>query len=130
LATDGMAVLPDHLHVVWTLPPDDADYPLRWRQSRGFFSRRIPHGEHRRASRVSKSECGIWQRRYWEHRIRDEDDLFRHVDYTCFNPVKHGQVLRAMDWPHSTFHREVRQGRLSSEWGVGVGIEAGRGARR
>jgi putative transposase len=128
-AIDAMTVMPDHLHAVWTLPPGDADYSLRWRLIKGFFSRRIAHGEHRRLSRISKVERGIWQRRYWEHLIRDEDDLRRHVDYTHFNPVKHGHVSRVADWPHSTFHREVREGRVSADWGVGVGGDAGFGER-
>ncbi len=127
---DAMSVLPDHLHAVWTLPPDDADYSLRWRLIKGFFSRRIPHGEPRRLTRISKVERGIWQRRFWEHLIRDEDDLRRHVDYTHFNPVKHGHVARVADWPHSTFHREVREGRLAADWGVGVGVDEDRGERK
>ena len=126
-AIDAMTVLPDHLHAVWTLPPGDADHSLRWRLIKGFFSRRIPHGEHRCLSRISKIERGIWQRRYWEHLIRDQNDLRRHVDYTHYNPVKHGHVSRAADWPHSTLHREVRAGRLSADWGVGVGGDAGFG---
>ncbi len=127
---DAMTVLPDHLHAVWTLPPDDADYSLRWRLTKSFFSRRIPHGEHRRASRVAKKERGLWQRRYWEHLIRDDDDLQRHVDYTHFNPVRHGHVTRVADWPHSTFHREVREGRLPLDWGVAPDTIAFFGERR
>ncbi|MDR0183967.1 transposase [Lysobacter sp. UC] len=88
----AMTILPDHMHAVWTLPADDADFPLRWRLVKTFFSRQIPHGEYRRASRIAKGERGIWQRRYWEHLIRDEDDLRRCVDYTHFNQVKHGTL--------------------------------------
>src|SRR3546814_14752366 len=69
---DAMVVLPDHLHAVWTLPPGDAGYAMRWRQIKGWFSRHVPAGEHRSASRIAKGERGIWQRRYWEHLIRDE----------------------------------------------------------
>lgn len=82
---DAMVVLPDHLHAVWTLPSGDADFPLRWRLIKTWFSRNLLHGEHRRASHVDKSERGIWQRRYWEHLIRDETDLARHVDYVHWN---------------------------------------------
>lgn len=128
-AIDAMTVLPDHLHAVWTLPSGDADHSLRWRLIKSFFSHRIPHGEHRRSSRIAKSERGIWQRRYWEHMIRDEEDLCRHVDYTHFNPVKHGYVPRVADWPHSTFHREVREGRLPTEWGADVSENNGGGER-
>jgi putative transposase len=114
---DAMVVLPDHLHAVWTLPLGDANFPLRWRLIKTWFSRNLPHGEHRRASQVSKGERGVWQRRYWEHLIRDETDLARHVDYTHWNPVKHGHVARAVDWPYSTFHRFVRDGVLAEDWG-------------
>src|SRR3546814_2573974 len=83
---------------------------MRWRQIKGWFSRHAPAGEHRSASRIAKGERGIWHRRYWEHLVRDEDDLQRHVDYIHFNPVKHGHVARAVDWPYSTLHRFVAMG--------------------
>lgn len=126
-AIDAMVVLPEHLHAVWTLPPGDTDYSLRWRLLKTWFSRNIPPGEHRCASRMAKNERGIWQRRFWEHLIRDHIDLQRHVDYIHFNPVKHGHVGRAADWPYSTFHRFVADGRLSADWGVAgdAGIDAG-----
>jgi len=127
---DAMTILPEHLHAVWTLPPDDADFPLRWRLIKSHFSRRMPHGEHRRASRIAKCERGIWQRRYWEHLIRDEDDLRRCVDYTHFNPVKHGHAKRVSDWPYSTFHREVREGRLPMDWAVAAESGGAYGERR
>ncbi|MBD9467631.1 transposase [Pseudoxanthomonas sp. PXM01] len=114
---DAMVVLPDHLHAVWTLPPGDTDFPMRWRLIKTRFSHGLPQGEHRRASRAGKGERGIWQRRYWEHLIRDEADLQRHIDYIHVNPVKHGYVARVVDWPYSTFHRFVREGLLSSDWG-------------
>lgn len=115
---DAMVVLPDHLHAVWSLPESDADYALRWRLIKTWFSRGLPKIEHRSASRASKGERGIWQRRYWEHLIRDDDDLQRHVDYVHFNPAKHGHVAQCADWPYSTFHRDVRCGRLPADWGV------------
>ena len=102
---DAMVILPDHLHCVWTLPQGDADYPLRWTLIKAGFSRRIPKTEWRNVSRVDKGERGVWQRRYWEHLIRDERDYARHVDYIHFNPVKHGYVQRAADWPYSSIHR-------------------------
>jgi putative transposase len=116
-AIDAMVVLPDHLHAVWTLPPGDGDFSLRWRLLKTFFSRRIPHGERRRPSRIAKGERGIWQRRYWEHLIRDADDLQRHIDYIHFNPVKHGHAKQVVDWPYSTFHRFVAKGWLPCDWG-------------
>jgi len=117
---EAMAVLPDHLHAVWTLPPGDAAYPMRLRLLKSWFSRHIPAGERLRDSRVDKGERGIWQRRYWEHRVRDEQDLERCVDYVHFNPVKHGHAARAADWPYSTFHRYVNKGWLSADWGIAM----------
>ena len=113
---DAVVILPDHLHCIWTLPPGDADYALRWREIKTRFSRRIPAGEYRRLGRVNKGERGIWQRRYWEHTLRDERDVERHVDYIHYNPVKHGQVTRVADWPHSSFHRYVRKGIYPMDW--------------
>ncbi len=115
-AIDAMVVLPEHLHALWTLPPDDADYALRWRLIKTRFSRELPTTEARSDSRIAKHERGIWQRRYWEHQIRDENDLQRHVDYTHINPVKHGHVKRASDWPHSSIHRYIKSGDLPPDW--------------
>jgi putative transposase len=115
--TVAIGVLPDHLHAVWTLPPDDADYPRRWSLIKAAFSRGLPAAEFRSDSKRAKRDKGIWQRRYWEHQIRDEADLQRHCDYIHFNPVKHGLVARVQDWPHSSFHRLVREGRLPMDWG-------------
>mgnify|MGYP006289914027 FL=1 len=111
-------VLPDHLHAVWTLPDGDADYARRWGLIKAGFSRRIPKAERIRSSRARKGERGIWQRRFWEHLIRDDRDLARHVDYIHYNPVKHGFVDRAFDWPYSTFHRDLRRGNVTEDWGV------------
>ena len=112
---DAMAILPDHLHAVWTLPAGDADYSARWRAIKAGFVRSL------RAAGVeltanAKGEYGVWQRRFWEHQIRDEGDLARHVDYVHINPVKHGLVERAGEWPWSTFHRYVRMGKLPPDW--------------
>jgi putative transposase len=90
---------------------------MRWNRIKGGFSRRVQRTEARSASRAGKRERGIWQRRFWEHLIRDEEDLARHVDYIHFNPVKHGYVERAVDWPFSSFHRFVRRGWLPRGWG-------------
>jgi putative transposase len=114
---EAVVVLPDHLHAVWTLPEGDADFALRWRLIKSAFSRALPGGEHVSASRVEKGERGIWQRRYWEHTLRDEDDYARHVDYIHFNPVKHRHVTCVKDWPHSSFHRMVRAGIYPEDWG-------------
>jgi putative transposase len=98
------------------LPEGDADFSTRWSLIKSNFSRGLDL-KPRSASKARKREKGIWQRRYWEHAIRDDSDFERHVDYVHFNPVKHGQVTRVADWPHSSFHRYVERGLLSADWG-------------
>src|SRR5262249_28088128 len=116
LTIDAMVVLPDHLHTIWTLPEGDSNFGSRWRLIKSAFSRSLPADELVSGSRVAKGERGIWQRRYWEHTIRDENDFARHVDYIHINPVKHGLVTRVRDWPHSSFHRMVEQGLYPQDW--------------
>jgi putative transposase len=113
---DAWVVLPEHMHCVWTLPPEDMDYSLRWRLIKTFFCRALPVDEHRSLVRFRRGERGIWQRRYWEHLVRDEDDFRRHVDYVHINPLKHGLVQQVKDWPYSSFHRDVRVGLYPAEW--------------
>jgi putative transposase len=113
--TIAICVLPEHLHAIWRLPEDDCDYALRWRLIKSRFSAGLPV-QPRGSSQAAKREKGIWQRRYWEHQIRDEDDLIRHVDYIYYNPVKHGWVQQVKDWRHSSFHRWVLRGDLSASW--------------
>jgi putative transposase len=115
--TVAICILPDHLHAVWALPPGDTDYPLRWSVFKAGFSRGLVEAAPRSASKAARRERGLWQRRYWEHAIRDDADLERHVDYIHFNPVKHGYVTQVRDWPYSSFHRYVKQGILASDWG-------------
>ncbi len=124
---NALVILPDHLHAVFTLPAKDADYSGRWRRIKAVFSAALSPTERRSASRRSKGERGIWQRRFWEHFIRDEQDYARHVDYIHFNPVKHGHVTRVQDWPHSTFHRFVREGKYPLDWAGGdeIGFAVG-----
>jgi len=110
------AVMPDHMHAIWTLPSEDGDYATRWMLIKQRFSRAIPAREVIGSSRRKKDERGIWQRRYWEHEIRSQRDLDRHVDYVHINPVKHGHTARASEWPYSSIHRYIRQGILSSDW--------------
>jgi putative transposase len=118
---EAVCVLPDHLHTIWSLPESDHDYPARWRKLKGVFSReyRASGGSHceTNRSRRQKREVAVWQRRYWEHRIRDVDDLRRHVEYTHFNPVKHGYVTDLNDWPWSSFHDHVKRGWIEPDWG-------------
>jgi len=113
---DAIVIMPEHLHTIWTLPEDDDDFSLRWRQIKSAFSRQIETGERITKSRSRKQERGIWQRRFWEHAIRDDRDFARHVDYIHFNPVKHGYVQQAADWPYSSFHKYVQLGVFSRDW--------------
>ena len=123
---DAWVLLPDHVHCLWTLPPGDADFSMRWsmikRQVSVTCSSLYKHPEWINPSKRKHRESTFWQRRYWEHRIRGESDLRRHVDYIHYNPVKHGLCQRAVEWPHSTFHRYVAQGAYSADWG---GVETG-----
>ncbi|MBI4740913.1 MAG: transposase [Betaproteobacteria bacterium] len=112
-------VLPEHLHCVIELPPDDADFATRWRLIKMGFSKALPKTERRSAVRIARGERGIWQRRYWEHAIRDEADYRAHMDYVHINPVKHGLVGRVRDWPTSTFHRLVERGVYPADWAGG-----------
>jgi len=114
--TIAVCILPDHLQALWALPEGDADFSTRWSLIKSGFSRGLD-AQPRSASKIVKREKGIWQRRYWEHAIRDDTDLDRHVDYIHFNPVKHGHVKRVADWPHSSFHRYVERGLLAADWG-------------
>jgi putative transposase len=119
---DAVVILPDHLHCIWTLPPNDADFSTRWRLIKSSFSRAMSIGERLSAQRMTKQERAIWQRRFWEHAIRDQRDFDVHLDYIHFNPVKHGWVPRAADWPHSSFHRYVRLGRYPEDWAAPLEI--------
>jgi putative transposase len=114
---DAWVVLPDHMHCVWTLPAEDSDYSGRWRSIRKGFSLATPATEFRSASRIARGERGVWQRRYWEHTVRDQTDYARHVDYVHFNPVKHGLVETASEWPFSSFHLAVAAGAYPADWG-------------
>ncbi|HEY4918551.1 MAG TPA: transposase [Xanthobacteraceae bacterium] len=124
-AIDAIVVLPEHLHAIMTLPQDDADFSGRWRRIKSWFTREIV-GSGKVISRDRRGEHVLWQRRFWEHTVRDETDFARHVDYVHFNPVKHGLVSCVSDWPYSSFHRYVRRGVLPHDWGGVVRGEAGR----
>ncbi len=126
--TIAICILPDHLHAIWVLPPSDDGYSMRWNVIKAGFSRGLHESAPRSSSKLARRERGIWQRRYWEHAIRDDTDLARHVDYIHFNPVKHGHVSRVCDWPYSSFHRYVEQGILPADWGGSPGdLEGGFG---
>jgi len=118
---DAAVILPDHLHCIWTLPEGDKDFSGRWRLIKSDFTRRcderykIPTS----AARRHKKEQAIWQRRFWEHQIRDENDFIRHVEYIHYNPVKHGLTGAPVDWPYSSFHRYVKAGKYDPDWAAG-----------
>lgn len=117
---DAWVLLPDHLHCIWTLPSQDAEFGRRW----GCIKRLVTcamaadyaRPEWRNDSRIARRESTIWQRRFWEHQIRDDADYAAHMNYLHFNPVKHGLVTSVADWPHSTFHRLVRAGVYTPDW--------------
>lgn len=106
--TEAAAILPDHLHCIWTLPEGDSDFAIRWKKIKAGFSRHVDDAGTMRPSLARKGERGIWQRRFWEHAIRGEEDFVAHRHYCWHNPVKHGLVERAGDWPYSSIHRDQR----------------------
>ena len=122
---EAMVVLPDHLHCLWTLPKDDANFSTRWRLIKSEFSRHCPakYKRQRSLSRLKKQEQAIWQRRFWEHQVRDEADFLRHLDYIHYNPVGHQLVESPGDWPYSSFGRYVSRGWYSEDWGANMVIE-------
>lgn len=121
---DAIVVLPDHLHVVMTLPDADADFPMRWQQIKRRFTTAVTKTG-APVARHDNGEHALWQRRFWEHTIRDDRDVERHADYVHYNPVKHGLVSRVSEWPFSSFHRYVRNGPLPEDWAGDIGQTAG-----
>jgi putative transposase len=121
---DALVLLPDHLHCLWTLPPEDADFSGRW----SLIKRRVSlvcaelykREEWLSTSKKKHRESTIWQRRFWEHQIRDQADYDRHLDYIHYNPVKHGLCNSPADWPYSTLHRYIRAEKYPSNWAVSV----------
>ena len=128
-AIDAWVLLPDHLHCIWTLPEADGDFSKRWGLIKAGFSRKAKPLLHKTVwmtdSKERHRESTIWPRRFWEHQIRDEGDLHRHLDYIHYNPVKHGLVANPIDWPYSTFHRYVQEGLYPINWGENVIFESG-----
>ena len=119
---DAVCLLPDHLHCLFTLPDGDADFSGRWNRIKGLFAKRY-RAQHKLSgtpdpSRHRKGETALWQRRFWEHCIRDDDDFRRHLDYIHFNPVKHGLVSHPAEWPWSSLPRYIGLGWYDPDWGV------------
>lgn len=102
---DAIVILPSVIHTVWTLPDDDANYSVRWSMLKGLFSKGLPMPQTRTATQIKRNEKGIWQRRFWEHLIRDQQDFRAHVAYVHAAPVQTGLVSHATRWPHSSVHR-------------------------
>jgi putative transposase len=121
--TVEVCLLPDHIHSIWKLPEGDTNYSLRWREIKRLFTKEylkeIGPGEERNASRIKRGETAIWQRRFWEHTLKDENELETRLDYTHFNPVKNGYVSQVADWEYSSFHRYVKEGIYAKDWNGG-----------
>lgn len=120
---DAWVLLPDHLHCIWTLPPGDADFGTRWAIIKRYVSTHCPRLKNDKwlnKSKRSRNESTVWQRRFWEHHIRDERDYEIHMDYIHYNPVKHGLVRCVCDWPYSTFHRYVKNRVYPENWAGGI----------
>jgi putative transposase len=119
---DAWVLLPDHLHTIWTLPNNDADFPLRWQLIKRHVIRQCGELLHQpdlmTASKTRHRESTLWQRRYWEHLILDDADFERHMHYLHYNPVKHALVKQVKDWPYSSFHRYVENGTYDENWGA------------
>ncbi len=115
----AFVILPDHMHYIWTLPEDSADYSTRWRLIKSHFTRARPGNLNflETDSRKNKKERNVWQRRFWEHLIRNDDDLTRHLEYIHFNPVKHGYVNSPKDWQYTSFAKYVADGLYPDGWG-------------
>jgi putative transposase len=117
----AIILLPDHLHTVWSLPPGDCDFSIRLKKVKELFTKRylVAGGQEgqRTPSQKHRGQRGVWQPRFWEHTVRDEADLAHCVDYVHWNPVKHGLVAQVRDYPWSTFHRFVKEGFYSEDWG-------------
>jgi len=124
-------ILPDHIHAIWELPDGDSDYSVRWALIKKGFTKKL-NGRHKtpepNMSRIKRREATVWQRRFWEHKIRDGSDFRAHVEYIHYNPVKHGLAHSPKDWKYSSFHKYVTEGLYTSDWGGGIIEFAGIGA--
>lgn len=120
---DALVILPEHLHAVITLPTNDHDFSIRWRYIKGEFSRCLTLSQTTTAANKSRRERGIWQKRFWEHKIRNRKDYNNHINYCYYNPVKHGYVSDVSDWKYSTFHRDVKRGLFQEGWAASSDFE-------
>ncbi|MCF7971868.1 MAG: transposase [Methylococcaceae bacterium] len=122
---EACVILPEHLHCIWRLPEGDHDFSTRWRLIKTHFSKNIALHERISNSRKRKKERGIWQRRFWEHLIKDEEDYKNHLDYIHYNPVKHGYVQRAIDWRYSSFDLWLKREVYTSDWATKRDMDLG-----
>ena len=109
---EAFVILPDHIHCLWRMPPSDSNYSIRWRLIKGYFSDGFNDPVNKRG------EKQIWQRRFWEHLLRDDEDWRRHMDYIHYNPIRHGYVNNPGDWPQSSFRKAVKDGLYVPDWGT------------
>lgn len=109
---EAIVILPDHVHCIWRMPPWDSNYSVRWRLIKSHFSGGLNHSVNKRG------EKEIWQRRFWEHLLRDDEDWRKHMEYIHYNPVKHGYVEHPGDWPYSSFRQAMTDGLYASDWGT------------
>lgn len=116
--TEAICILPNHIHCIWTLPENDTDYSLRWRLLKTRFSSHFQAVENISHSKQRRKEKGIWQRRFYEHTIRDDQDFENCVNYIHYNPVKHGWARCVKDWQFSTFHQYVKDQIYPEDWGT------------
>jgi len=123
--SEAWVILPDHLHMIWTLPPRDADYSGRWSKIKSQFTRRwLASGGAEREVSIGKQRDrrrGVWQPKFYEHTIDSDDEFIEHVEYVHYNPIKHGYVTRPIDWLHSSFHAYVKRGVYPPTWACGPG---------
>ena len=122
---DAWVLLPDHMHTIWTLPENDANFSLRWQLIKRYVTREcgayLNRPEWLNTSKIKHQEATLWQRRFWEHQICGDSDYQTHMDYCHFNPVKHGLVKRVQDWPYSSFHKYVILSQYPLDW-AGQGL--------
>jgi len=114
---NAIVVLPEHIHAIFTLPASDDNYSSRWRLIKSIYTQKLLKKGLPLAAN-GRGEYNLWQRRFWEHTIRGDDDMNNHINYIHFNPVKHNLVERVIDWPHSSFHSYVRKGILPPDWSL------------
>ena len=116
---NAYVILPDHLHMIWTLPKNDSNYSDRWKKIKALFSKSlIKSGVNLSKSR--HNEYHLWTRRFWEHTVRHDADYENYVNYIHYNPIKHGLVDDLKNWPYSSFHHFVRAGLIDENWGSSV----------